>query len=175
MRRRRTNRRGHQNRWVDVFVWESGMALPQIWRLQDLSWPLSKSEAISDPVSEGGDSEDEADIIGQVVQQCRVTWCVTVTFCYTYLHLHKSNNASEIGPSRRYALWELLLYFQSVFDSRISISIYSRTPLKAYPSVDGPGYALWGVMPFEKYPKNRLEKRSKNQKKSEKYITADSC
>ena len=44
----------------------------------------------------------------------RVTWYVTVnvtvTFCYTYLHWHKSNNASEIGPSRRYALWELLLY-----------------------------------------------------------------
>ena len=44
----------------------------------------------------------------------RVTWYVTVnvtvTFCYTYLHWHKSNNASEIGPSWHYALWELLLY-----------------------------------------------------------------
>ena len=35
---------------------------------------------------------------------------------------------------------------------------YSRTPLKAYPLVDGPGmpyeglsYALWGVMPFQRY------------------------
>ena len=54
------------------------------------------------------------DVAERVVQQQRVTQYVTVnvtvTFCYAYLHWHKSNNALEIGPSRHYALWELLLY-----------------------------------------------------------------
>jgi len=35
---------------------------------------------------------------------------------------------------------------------------YSQTPHNAYPSVDSPGYALWGVMHLERYAKNRLEK-----------------
>ena len=30
------------------------------------------------------------------------------------------------------------------------VNLYSRTPRKAYPSVDGPRYALWEVMGYER-------------------------
>jgi hypothetical protein len=34
--------------------------------------------------------------------------------------------------------------------SRIEVVQYSRTPYKAYPSVDSPRYALWEVMRYER-------------------------
>ena len=57
-----------------------------------------------------------------------------------------TTNASQISYGRRRGCRHDRSAADGCRDCLRLIKYYSRTPLKAYPSVDGPRYALWEVM-----------------------------